>query len=89
MNGDSTLAGVAQWTEHQPANSEVAGLIPSPGHIPGLQARSPAGDIREAIGRYFSCTSMFLSLPLSLSSPLSKNKFIKIFKKRISEILIL
>ena len=26
---EKALAGVAQWTEHQPANQRVAGLIPS------------------------------------------------------------
>ena len=28
-----TLAGVAQWTECQPANQRVTGLIPNLGHI--------------------------------------------------------
>ena len=35
------LAGVAQWTEHQPANQRVTSLIPSQGTClgcgPGLQ----------------------------------------------------
>ena len=40
---EAALAGVAQWIEHGPANQRVAGSIPSPGHMPGLQARSPVG----------------------------------------------
>ena len=31
------LAGVAQWTEFQPANQRVEGLIPSLRHLPGLR----------------------------------------------------
>ena len=42
------LAGVAQWIERKPANQRVAGLIPNLGHMPGLQARSPVGGLREA-----------------------------------------
>ena len=37
------LAGVAQRIERQPSNQRVAGSIPSLGHTPGLQARSPVG----------------------------------------------
>ena len=37
------LAGIAQWIEHGPANQRVASSIPSLGHMPGLQARSPVG----------------------------------------------
>ena len=40
---ESVLACVAQWTECWPVNQRVAGLIPSLGHMPGLQARSPVG----------------------------------------------
>ena len=42
------LAGVAQWSEYQPANQRVASSIPSLGHMPGLRARSLAGGTREA-----------------------------------------
>ena len=35
------LAGVAQWIEHWILNQRVIGWIPSLGHMPGLQARSP------------------------------------------------
>ena len=45
---DLALAGVAQWIEHGPENQRVAGSIPSSGHMPGLQARSPVGDAWEA-----------------------------------------
>ena len=37
------LASMAQWIECPPANQRVAGLIPSLGHMPGLQAKSPVG----------------------------------------------
>ena len=52
------------------------------GHMPGLQAMSPAGGVREATNRCISCTSMFLSLSFSLFSPPSKNKYIKILKNK-------
>ena len=42
------LAGVAQWIKHQPVNQRVSGSIPSLGHMPGLQARSPVEGMREA-----------------------------------------
>ena len=42
------LAGVAQWIEWWSANERVAGSIPSLGHMPGLQARSPVGGVWEA-----------------------------------------
>ena len=61
------LAGVAQWVEHWRANQRVAGSIPSqgtclggrPGPQLGVCKRQPHTDV---------------SLPLFLSSPLSKNK---------------
>ena len=49
------------------------------GHMPGLQARSPAGGVREATNRCSSHTSMFLSL--SPSCPISLKIILKIFKK--------
>ena len=42
------LAGVAQWTERRPANQRAISSIPSQGHMPGLQARSPVGVTPEA-----------------------------------------
>ena len=42
------MAGVAQWIEWWTANERVAGSIPSLGHMPGLQARSPVGGVWEA-----------------------------------------
>ena len=45
---ERALASVAQWIECQPENQRVAGLIPSLGHMPGLQARSSVGGGREA-----------------------------------------
>ena len=63
----SALAGVAQWIECRPTNQRVTGSIPSQGtHLgcgPGphwrMHERQPHIDV---------------SLPLFLSSPLSKNK---------------
>ena len=66
------LAGVAKWTECPQANQWVASLIPSqgtflgckPGPQEGAHERQPHIDV---------------SLPVSLSLPLSKNKSIKSF----------
>ena len=71
-NIHSALAGVAQQTEHQPADTKVTSLISCQGRClgcwPGLQvgvcARQPTG---------FSHTSMFLYHSFSLPSSLSKN----------------
>ena len=68
-NQKAALAGVAQWIQHGPANQRVASLIPSLGHMPGLQARSPVvGCVR---GNH---TLMILALSFSFPSPVSKNK---------------
>ena len=66
--GYLALAGVAQWTEHWPVNQRAISLIPSqdtclgcrPGQVPSR------GRVRD----YH--TLMFLSLSVSLPSPLSK-----------------
>ena len=42
------LAGVAQWIECQPVNQRDTGWIPSLGHMPGLQARSPVWGTQQA-----------------------------------------
>ena len=47
--GYLALADVAQWIERQPVNQRVTSLIPSLGHMPGLQARSPVGSTQEAV----------------------------------------
>ena len=66
-----TLAGVAQWTEHQPAYQRVAGSIPSLGHMPGLWARSLVGGACER--------QPYIDVSLPLPSPLKKS--LKIFLK--------
>lgn len=38
----SALAGVAPWREHRPRDRRAPGLVPVGGHVPGLQAPSPA-----------------------------------------------
>ena len=64
LESGSALAGVTQWIECQPVNQRVSGLIPSPGHVPGLWVRSPVGGARQATthGRFspsFSLPSPF------------------------------
>ena len=49
--------------ECRPVNQRVTGSIPSLGHMPGLQARSPVGGMRKATTHW--CFSPSLSLPLS------------------------
>ena len=76
LEADTSLAGVAQWIEHWPADQRVTSSIPSPEHMPGLQARSPVGGMWEAI------THWCFSSSLSPSFPLYKNKLNKILKKK-------
>ena len=59
------LAGVAQWIERQPVNQRVASLIPSPGHMSGLWARSPVGGVWETTTYWCFSPSLSLTLPLS------------------------
>ena len=67
-NRTIALAGVAQRIEHQPVNQGVAGSVPSQGTCLGrvseLQAGAGWGRVRG------SHTLMFLSLSVSLPSPL-------------------
>ena len=56
-----TLAGVAQWTEPQPANQRVTGSIPSQGTGLGCGQGSLVGGAQEATNGYFSHTMIFLS----------------------------
>ena len=42
------LAAMAQLIEHQPADQRIKGSIPSQGHMPGLQARSPVRGVPGA-----------------------------------------
>ena len=67
-NGEeSALAGVAQWTECRPVNQKVPSLISSQGTCLGCGPGPQQGDSNH--------TLRFLSLSVSLLSPLSKNKF--------------
>ena len=65
-NAIKALADVAQWIERHSVNQKVTGLIPSQGWGPGLQL----GGMQVTTGIWW----MFLSLPFSLLSLLSKNK---------------
>lgn len=56
------LARVAQVVGHHPVHRKVA----------GLGSQCPIGSAQEAVDRYFTLTSMFLSFPLPLS--FSKNQ---------------
>ena len=60
------LADVTQWIEHQPANLEVAGSIPSQGACLGC---GPGPHLGECERHPIS-----VSLPLFPPSPLSENK---------------
>ena len=71
-----SLAGVAQWIEHQPVNQRVSVSIPGLGHMPGSQARSPRRG--HSRGNY---TLMFLSHSFSLPLSLKINK-LKLKKKK-------
>ena len=64
-----TLAGVAQWIEHEPADRRVAGSISCQGTT-GLQARSPVGGVQEATHHINVSPRLFLPL----LSPPSKNE---------------
>ena len=58
------LSGVAQWTEHQPANQRVAGLIPSQGTCLGCGPGHQLGDCERQ--PHLMSLSLTPSLPLSL-----------------------
>ena len=59
------LAGVAQWTEHQPANQRVTGLCPSQGTCLGCGQGPQWGACKQ---------QPHIAIILPLPSPLSKNK---------------
>ena len=44
----SSLAGVDQWTECQPANQKGHQFDSHSGNMPGFQARSPVASTQEA-----------------------------------------
>ena len=69
------MAGVAQWIECRPVNQRVSCSIPSQGTCLGCRLGPQMGCMR---GNHIL---MFLSLSFSFPSPLSKNKYIKSFKK--------
>ena len=64
------LAGVAQWNEHKPLNLKVPGLIPSQGTCLGC-GPGPHLGARE---RQPNLSHIDVFCPLSLPSPLPKNK---------------
>ena len=66
------LAGVAQWTEHWPANKKVTSLIPGQGMCQGCGTHP---QFRACKRQNLSHTPMSLSFPPSL--PLSKKLFFK------------
>ena len=71
IHNDMALAGVAQWIEHQPVNGKVASSIPSQSTCLGC---GPGPQLGACERQLISCTQMFLSLSISLPSPLSKKK---------------
>ena len=70
----TALTGVSLWVQRCPINWKVAGSISGQGVCLGCRPGPPAGSMQEATDQCFSCTSMFLSLLLSLPSPLFKNE---------------
>ena len=72
------LAGVAQWIECRPANQRIAGLIPSQGTCLGC---GPGPELGALERQPHSDVSLLLFL-LPFPSPLSKNKFKNLRKKR-------
>ena len=69
---DPTLAGVAQLVGASSHKPKGCRFDPWSGHMPGLRVGSPVGACkRQPID--VSLTSMFVSLPLSPSLPLSKH----------------
>ena len=66
-NGGAALAGWLRWLEHLPMHQKVAGLIPRQGMYLGCGFDPWSKRIQEATNRCLSLTSMFLSLPSSLS----------------------
>ena len=90
----SALAGVAQWTEHMPANQRIITSIPNQGTCLGcVWARSPQwGALKR---QPHIDVSLLLSLLLPLSNPknrghrggfnltLFRNKEIKSFFKKV------
>ena len=71
------LAGMAQLVGCRPAKWKVASLILGQGTSLGFRPSPQLGCVSEVNDQCFSHTLMFLSLSLSLPSPLSKNKFLK------------
>ena len=71
------LASVALWIDRPTVNQRITGSIPSSGHMPRLQTRSPVRGTWEATAYW--CFSPFLSpsLPFSLNT----NKY-NLSKKR-------
>ena len=58
-----TLAGVAQWIEHQPENQKVAGLIPVRAHAWVVGQVSSGGRARGNHTLIFPLLLSFLSFP--------------------------
>ena len=71
------LTSMVQWIGRHSSKQKVASSIPGQGTCLGCWFSPWAGHVPEAMDQCFSLTSMFLSLP----SPFSKNKQIKILKR--------
>ena len=79
-DGCFTLAGVAQWTECQPAKQKITGLIPSQGTCLGCGPGPQMGMYRRQ-PTDLSLTHQIFFLSFSLHSPISKNKLIFLKKE--------
>ena len=70
LSSKITRCALTQWVVRHPRKAKGHQFNSWSGNMPGLQASSPVGGLREATNQRFSRTLMFFSL-LSL---LSKNK---------------
>ena len=77
----TALAGWLSGFEHPPTHQKVAGLIPFQGTYPGWGFYPPSRCMQEATDWCFSLTSMFLSLPSTLSK-INKHPWVRIKKKK-------
>ena len=62
LKTELALADVAQWIECWPENHRDACSIPSQGHKPELQARSPVEGAREATTHWYFSPSLSLKI---------------------------
>ena len=80
----STLAGVAQWIECQPANQKVSGSIPGQGTSLGCGLGPLLGACKRQLINVSLAHQCFFSLSFFLPSPLTKKKS-NLLKKNLAK----